>query len=116
MKGDPHDQTPPHANTNQPNKSRPSFFFSFLPSFIPAQVDNPDALNFQPRDMVLEVSRTILHFAKDEEFHAAISESGYYREGAFWFVLRMNDVHLGGRMGGGGSHRHVPLTDRQSMN
>lgn len=45
-------------------------------------MDNPDALNFQPRDMILEVSRTILHFAEDEEFHAAVSESGYYREGA----------------------------------
>lgn len=45
-------------------------------------MDNPDALNFQPREMVLEVSRTILHFAQDEEFHAAVSESGYYREGA----------------------------------
>lgn len=91
MKGDPIHTVKFHPTptpTNQ-NKPRPSFFF---PSFIPAQVDNPDALNFQPRDMVLEVSRTILHFAEDEEFHAAISESGYYREGAFWiFVLPMNE-------------------------
>lgn len=51
------------------------------------QVDNPDALNFQPRDMLLEVSRTILHFAQDQEFHDAVSESGYYREGALWCSL-----------------------------
>ncbi len=44
-------------------------------------MDNPDALNFHPREMLAEVSRTILHFAEDPEFHAAVSESGYYKEG-----------------------------------
>ena len=45
------------------------------------QVDNPEALNFRPKDMLYEVSHTILHFAHDPEFHIAVSESGYYKEG-----------------------------------
>jgi len=45
------------------------------------KVDNPDALNFNAKDMLREVSLTILHFGADPPFHAALSESGYYKDG-----------------------------------
>jgi ubiquitin conjugation factor E4 B len=45
------------------------------------KVDNPDALNFNAKDMLREVSLTILHFAADPPFHAALSESGYFKGG-----------------------------------
>ncbi|GAB5033245.1 ubiquitin conjugation factor e4 b [Nannochloropsis oceanica] len=45
------------------------------------KVDNPDALNFNPKNMLREVSLTILHFAADAPFHTALSESGYFKDG-----------------------------------
>eukprot|EP00624_Nannochloropsis_granulata_P005194 evm.model.NODE_36750_length_17179_cov_27.146574.1 len=45
------------------------------------KVDNPDALNFNPKNMLREVSLTILHFAADTPFHTALSESGYFKDG-----------------------------------
>ena len=45
------------------------------------QVENPEKYNFRPREMLHEVSVTILHFAHDPDFHDALVESGYYRDG-----------------------------------
>jgi len=45
------------------------------------KVENPDALNFKPKEMLREVALTILHFAGEPAFHTALSESGYYHEG-----------------------------------
>lgn len=44
-------------------------------------MENPEKYNFRPREMLHEVSVTILHFAHDPDFHDALVESGYYRDG-----------------------------------
>ena len=49
---------------------------------VEIKVDNPESYNFRPREMLLEISATLVHFARHAKFHGAVAENGYFVQNA----------------------------------
>ena len=45
------------------------------------KVDNMDKYNFQPKVVLAEVSKAMVHFFDDDKFCAAVAEDAFYKEG-----------------------------------
>lgn len=43
------------------------------------KVDNPEAYNFRPKDMLRDICTTISQFCSQKAFHKALATSGYYQ-------------------------------------
>jgi ubiquitin conjugation factor E4 B len=46
------------------------------------KVDNMESYNFQPKQMLAEVLSTIVHFYNLPEFHIAVAQDSFYRDGS----------------------------------